>query len=218
MISLMEIITLLPEEEGIEHEEHEEDVEHEEDGEHEEEYDEHEEEYDEHVWTSPKNAILIVKAIAERLSAIDENNAEKYRENAEKYISELNILDEKFNELSKKTDKKTLIFGDRFPFLYLAREYGFDYKSAFSGCSEQTEASVATIASLIEIARNADAKVIFAVDFSNGKLAKMIADEAGAKVEYLYSAHTVASSDMENGKGYLEIMQQNLEKISEALG
>ena len=204
MLSLMEVAFLLPEEEGIEHEHGDED--------------EHEDEYDEHVWTSPKNAIAIVSAISQKMCALDGKNADKYRENTEKYVSELEALDEKFASLSEGAKGKMLIFGDRFPFLYLAREYGFEYRSAFSGCSAQTEASAATIAALIDVSREEDAKVIFAVDFSNGKLAKMIADEVGAKVEFLYSAHTVAASDMEKGVGYLDIMEQNLEKISEALG
>lgn len=205
VLSLMETVSLLCEEEGIEHEEHS----HGDDGE--------EEEYDEHVWTSPKNAIIIVKEMTERISALDRENEKVYRENAEAYLEELSRLDADFDSLGKKAEGKTLIFGDRFPFLYLARAYGFEYRSAFSGCSAQTEASVATVCTLIDLAKEADAKVIFAVDFSNGKIAQTIASEVGAKVSYLYSCHNIAASDMEKGVGYLELMRQNLDRIAEAL-
>ena len=39
-------------------------------------------EYDEHVWTSPKNAVLISRAIEKNLCDIDPENAASYQENA----------------------------------------------------------------------------------------------------------------------------------------
>jgi len=40
---------------------------------------------------------------------------------------------------------KTLLFGDRFPFRYMADDYGLKYFAAFAGCSAETEASFQTI-------------------------------------------------------------------------
>lgn len=172
--------------------------------------------YDEHVWTSPKNAILIVEAIKDRLCELDESNAEIYRTNAEAYIKELTALDVRFEALALEMAGQPLVFGDRFPFLHLAEAYGFNYTSPFSGCSAHTEASVAEISAVIERADKAKSKVIFAVDFSNGKLAKTIADEVGAGVERLYSCHTLKKEDFDMGIGYVQLMERNLTAIEKA--
>lgn len=178
----------------------------------------HEGEYDEHVWTSPKNAMLIVSKLTEKLCVIDEENSDIYRLNSEKYISDLASLDAMFSELQKNSSERTLIIGDRFPFAYLVDAYDFKYASPFKGCSSHTEPSVSDVASVVEIARGEGAKVVFSVDFSNEKLAGTIASETGAEVKRLYSCHTVSASDFENGVGYIDLMLQNLKNIEEAIG
>lgn len=178
---------------------------------------EHDHEHDEHVWTSPKNAAAIVNAITERLCSIDAENADIYRRNAEKYTAELKDLDGEFEAIAAKAGGQTLIFGDRFPFLYLAEAYGIEYASPFRGCSSHTEASMAEIADVIEKARELGTKTVFSVDFSNEKLASTIASEIGASVKRLYSCHTASKDDIENGNGYIELMRMNLESISSAL-
>ena len=99
ILALMEIVELVEEEiiEGMEdHDDHEHDgffarlfsfFKH----------DDHDEEgYDEHVWTSPKNAILIVREITEQLCKADPDNAVFFRQNAAAYIDYLRELDAAF--------------------------------------------------------------------------------------------------------------------------
>ena len=75
---------------------------------------------------------------------------------------------------------------------------------------------MAEIAAVIEKARDIGAKTVFAVDFSNEKLAKTIAEEVGGTVEKLYSCHAASKGDIEKGNGYLELMRMNLESIEKA--
>ena len=49
--------------------------------------------------------------------------------------------------------RKTVLFGDRFPFRYLTDDYGLDYYAAFVGCSAETEASFKTVKFLAEKVR-----------------------------------------------------------------
>lgn len=176
----------------------------------------HDHSHDEHVWTSPKNAILIVKALCEALSETDPENAHIYEKNAEKYLESLSQLDESFEALALQIGEKPIILGDRFPFLYLSNAYGLKFVSPFKGCSSHTEASMAEMASVIERAREEGAKTIFSVDFSNEKMAKTIADEVGASVLRLYSCHTASGDDIKNGNGYIEIMEKNLAALATA--
>ena len=207
LIALMDIVPLLENENGHGGEQHSDHTHSEEE--------KHDHTHDEHVWTSPKNAVMIVERLAEELCALDEENSEIYRSNADSYIKRLVELDHALAALAGKAEK-TLIFGDRFPFLYLTKEYGFKYTSPFSGCSSDTEASMAEIADVIAVAKREKAAVVFSVDFSNEKLAKNIAQEAGAKVLRLYSCHTLGGEDVKNGVGYIELMQKNLNSLEEA--
>ena len=59
--------------------------------------------------------------------------------------------------------------------------------------------------------------VVFNIEFSNGKIADSICDATGAKKMTLHSCHNVSANDFANGVSYLSIMEQNVDKIREAL-
>lgn len=172
-------------------------------------------ENDEHVWTSPKNAILISEKITDCLCEIDAKNSEKYKENFESYKGELTALDNQFRESIKKD--AVLIIADRFPFRYLANEYGFDYFAAFPGCSTESDPSAATMAFLENKTKEINASAVFYTEFSSQKVADTICESAGVKKLMLHSCHNVSLSDFENGATYLSLMKQNLKNIQEAL-
>src|SRR5574344_76399 len=65
----------------------------------EEETSEEEIEYDEHIWTSPVNAIKIVKAIKDKIVKTDKNNSDLYESNASSYIIYELALDSYKSEL-----------------------------------------------------------------------------------------------------------------------
>ncbi len=174
-------------------------------------------EYDEHIWTSPVNAIKLVNGIKDKLSMIHPENEDFYTKNAAAYTSHLSNIDQKIRDIVKSSNKKELIFGDRFPFRYLVDEYNLDYYAAFPGCSEQTEASNKTIAFLINKAKSDNIKTILKIELTSDKLAKTIADEADAKVMTLNAAHNISSDDFEKGLTYADIMENNIKVLKEAL-
>lgn len=180
---------------------------------------EHEDEpaYDEHVWTSPRNAKLIVQKIADTLCAVDTPNAAVYRQNAQNYTAELDKLDADFRALLGGAQRKTLIFGDRFPFRYFADAYGLNYFAAFPGCSTETEASAATVKFLIDKVKAEKIPVVFHIELSNEKMANTVAEASGAKIMLLHSAHNISKADFEKGLTYLELMKQNVLNLKEAL-
>lgn len=177
----------------------------------------HEEEIDEHVWTSPKNAILIVEKIEKVLSDKDKKNSKEYLDNSVAYINKLKTLDNKFKEIAKSGKRKTILFGDRFPFRYFSDDYGLKYFAAFSGCSTESEASAATVAFLTNKVKEEQIPVVFTIEFSNGKIADSICDATGAKKLTLHSCHNVSADEFASGVSYLSIMEQNLEPLKEAL-
>ena len=179
--------------------------------------DEEEEEYDEHVWTSPRNVIAISRAITDKVHKIDPENYSLYESNYSSYKFKLEELDNSFKDVVNNSNRKELIFADRFPFRYFVDDYGLGYYAAFPGCSSETEASSKTISFLINKVKEDNIPVILTIEFSNKKIANTISNETGAKVLEFNSAHNISKEDFEKGKTYLDIMNDNLKVLKEAL-
>lgn len=177
----------------------------------------HEEEMDEHVWTSPRNAIAIVYAVAERLAAIRPEQAEAYRSNAASYTQQIGEIDLAFRDVVANAKRDLIIFGDRFPLRYFAAEYGLRYDAAFPGCSEDSEPSVRTVISLVDTVRAEDVPVVFHIEYSSQKTARILAEETGAQLRLFHGCHTVAAAELEAGATYVSLMRQNVEVLKEAL-
>ena len=196
------------------HESHEHKHDHE-SHEHKHDHDEEEEgpEIDEHVWTSPKKAMEIVKKIAEVASEIDVAEKNKIDDNAEKYVAEIAQVDK---DLHQAIDGKIseIVVADRFPFRYFADEFGLKYAAAFSGCSEQTEASAKTISFLINKVKQDKVKKFYKIELSNGKIAETVSKDTGAEVLELHSAHNVTVDDFSKGVTYVDLMKRNLSALS----
>lgn len=174
-------------------------------------------ETDEHVWTSPQNAIVIVNRIGEVLESLDGNHLEIYRGNRKQYIEKLEKLNQQFREITSQAPRKTLIFGDRFPFRYFADAYGLSYYAAFPGCASDTEPSAATMAFLINMVEKEKVPVILKMELSNENISKAIAESTNTKVKTFYSCHNLTARQLEKGETYLSLMEKNVETLKEAL-
>lgn len=180
-----------------------------------------EEEDDEHVWTSPKNAMEITKRIAEELYALDPAHREEYRTNLDAYLGQLAELDRQYREITEEAARQghsLLLFGDRFPFRYLAQEYGLQYYAAFPGCASDTEPSAAVMAFLIRKAREEQIPVVLKMELSSDQIARAVAEASGAEVRVLYSCHNLTAEQFEAGESYLSMMQENAGTLRAALG
>ena len=177
-------------------------------------------EYDEHVWLSLKNAEVLTERLADALAEADPACTDSYRENAKQYAEKLAALDKEFAETVAAAPKKTVLFGDRFPFRYLTDDYGLDYYAAFAGCSAETEASFETIVFLTEKADELDLGAVLTIENSDQKIAKTIASGTKTKdqkVLVMDSMQSVTAADAAGGRDYLERMRGNLEVLKEAL-
>lgn len=176
-----------------------------------------EKEWDEHVWTAPVNAISIVKAMTAELVQIDPANATTYQTNSDAYVKQLEALDQSFWDVVNSAAHKTVVFADRFPARYFVEEFGLDYYAAFPGCSADTEASAATIASLIDHVKSENIPVVFYIEMSNQQMANTVAEETGAKTMLFHTCHNVTKAEYESGATYLSLMQNNVAALKAAL-
>ena len=101
---------------------------------------------------------------------------------------------------------------------YFVEEYGLDYYAAFPGCADDAEPSARTVAFLIDKVRAEGVRAVFYIEFSNEKMADIICEETGCEKLLFHSCHNVSADELRAGVGYLDLMEQNLASIKEALG
>ncbi len=182
--------------------------------------DEDEIEYDEHVWLSLKNTQMICSAIAQALAQLDEENADSYAANAIAYQEKLAELDSRYEAVCSEAAKKTLLFGDRFPFRYLTDDYGLSYFAAFNGCSAETEASFETIVFLANKVDELGLSCVLTIETSDQKIANTIiqnTEQQNQQVLVLNSMQSITKDDIQNGVTYLTIAEENLLILETAL-
>ena len=174
-------------------------------------------EYDEHIWTSPVNAIKMVRTIENVLKEADPQNANFYASSADEYVGKLEQLDQEFRTVRAEAIHDIIIMGDKFPLRYFADEYDLRYRAAFSGCSSDTEPSAKTIAYLIDKIREEKLPAVYYLELSSHRVAEIISEETGAKPLLFHSCHNVTRREFENGVTYLELMEQNVINLREGL-
>ena len=205
-----------------EHEHHHDHDEHAEEHEHHHHHDHEEEvENDEHVWLSLKNAEILVQKIAAELAKLDPAHASIYAENANAYVAKIQSLDNEYRATVDGAARKTVLFGDRFPFRYMVDDYGIKYYAAFVGCSAESEASFETIAFLAGKMDSDSLPAILTIEKGNKKIATAILaaskNSKDAQILTINSMQSVTEQQIAEGLDYLSIMQTNLDVLKKAL-
>ena len=178
---------------------------------------EDEPEYDEHIWTSPKNAAKMVLAVGEALAGIDPDHGTTYARNAELYADAIDGIDAEIEALVAGAARKTLVFADRFPFVYFTRAYGLEYLAAFNSCTADTEPSAQILMALIQKVAGESIPVIYTIELSTQAIARTVSEETGAQILTLHSMQTVSQAEFDAGETYVSLMRKNLEALKAGL-
>lgn len=177
-------------------------------------------EYDEHIWLSIRNAEIMVKNIEKAIEQLDSDNAKVYQTNAENYIKKLDTLDKQYANTIQNAKYKAILFGDRFPFRYMADDYDLKYYAAFAGCSAETMAGFETVTFLAKKADELRLPVILTIENSDGRIAEAVKSNTtkkNQKILAMNSLQSVTKEQLADGITYLQVMQENLSVLSEAL-
>lgn len=177
-------------------------------------------EYDEHIWLSIRNAEIMVKNIEKAIEQLDSDNAKVYQNNAENYIKKLDTLDKQYANTIQNAKYKAILFGDRFPFRYMADDYDLKYYAAFAGCSAETMAGFETVTFLAKKADELRLPVILTIENSDGRIAEAVKSNTtkkNQKILAMNSLQSVTKEQIADGITYLQVMQENLSVLSKAL-
>ena len=170
---------------------------------------------DPHYWVSLNNYILMTEAITKIFIEKDAENKDFYTQNSNNYLAKVKALKEKYDStLSTCTNKKILVNHDAFG--YFADDYNVEQHS-ISGMSPDDKPSAKQIAQLIELVKNEKINTVFFEEFASPKIAQTIAKATNVKIDALRPAENISKEENKKGYGYLQIMEDNLEKLKFAM-
>ena len=168
---------------------------------------------DPHVWLDLSYDQGIVTRIAQALSSIDPENGDHYRANAFTYNEKLQALDEKYRVALTACRHRTLVLGGHSAFSYLAKRYGLEEIPLY-GVSADAQPTPRRLAEVVEIARDLKAKYIFIETLVSPKLARVVAEEIGARTLVLNPGANMTQEQFDRGLTFLSILEENLETLS----
>lgn len=170
---------------------------------------------DPHYWVSLNNYILMTESMTKLFIEKDAENKDFYTQNSNNYLAKVKALKEKYDStLSTCTNKKILVNHDAFG--YFADDYGVKQYS-ISGMSPEDKPSAKQISELINLVKNEKINTVFFEEFASPKVAQTIAKASNVKTDALRPAENITKEENKKGYGYLQIMEENLEKLKFAM-
>ena len=140
-------------------------------------------ETDGHVWLDTGNASLLVRSVAERLSALDPANATRYAANAEATIGRLAALDARLKaQLAPVAGRPYVVFHDAHQ--YFEHRYGLSPAGAITVDPERPPGAK-RMAALRDRLKSAQAACVFGEPGTPAATAGMLAQSAGARLGQL---------------------------------
>ena len=124
---------------------------------------------------------------------------------------------EEIRQIVDNASRRTLVFADRFPFVYLAREYGLDCLAAFPSCTADTEPSAQVVMSLIDRVVSEGIPAVYTIELSTQAIARTVSEETGAKILTLHSMQTVTQDEFDAGESWVSLMEKNVQALREGL-
>ena len=154
------------------------------------------------------------------MGELDPDHKDVYTANVSTYLQKLDQLNQRYQQAVDSAARKTVLFGDRFPFRYLVDDYGLTYYAAFAGCSAESEASFETVSFLAKKVDELALPCVLTIEGTQHKIAETIVQntkEKNQKILTMDSMQATTSDDVKAGTTYLSVMEKNLGVLKEAL-
>lgn len=171
------------------------------------------EDFDPHYWLDSENMIKMTEVLSAELSKAFPQDRESFTVNAKIYIEKLKELDEKYIQVLQECKQREIVVNHN-AFAYLSARYDF-YTHSVTGLSADEQVSAKKMKEITDLVKEEDIKIIFFESFVSDRVAQTIAKETGAEVSSLQPLANV--TEEESKRGYITLMQENLEKLSKAM-
>ncbi len=169
---------------------------------------------DPHIWQDPLMVITMVNNITTSLCAKDAVNCVFYQNNAQNYTKKLQELNDKyaliFNNIPKE---QRVIITTHKAFNYLAYRYNIKIFAPFN-IDSHAEPSAKDLAKLSDLITSAKIKAIFTENITNNTIIKEIAKQHNLNISGVLYSDSLANEDAST---YLELIEHNLEVISQSM-
>ena len=163
-----------------------------------------------HLWLNPRLMMRYADKVADALAALDPAGATTYRQQAEAYKAQLADLDADIRAaLAEVPSRKVVTLHPAWD--YFAQEYGLEVVGVIQPTPGQ-EPSPAAIAALVAQMRAEGVTVVIVETQPTPPAARVVADEAGARVVYMEPLGGPPPLD-----SYLGLMRTNVQALVEAL-
>jgi zinc transport system substrate-binding protein len=170
---------------------------------------------DPHVWLDPVLARSMVETIRAGLAQVDPAHAAAYTDNARAFTARLHALDGAFRAGLRSCARHEIVTSHG-AFAYLARRYGLTVVPVM-GLDPEAEPTPSQLAAIVRFAREKKVQYIFFETLMSPKLAETLAREIGARTLVFNPIEGVTLAEQAAGKGYLELMEENLKNLRLAL-
>lgn len=173
---------------------------------------------DEHIWLSLENPLAVCEALAHAMGELDPDNKTAYLSSLADYSEKITVLHDGYLAAAESAKYKTLVFADRFPFVYLMNELGIEYLAAFPGCSSETSASFETVITLAgEVDRLGLGCVLVLEDSADG-IAPTVIENTKSKSAQILAIDSMQIYSGDESFDYIEAMYKNLAAFKQAFG
>ncbi len=171
---------------------------------------------DPHVWLDFAIDKKIIDTIVELFSQIEPENGELFKRNGIVYKKKLEECDRRYREELGRCKNRTFVLGGHSAFGYLAQRYSLQQVSLY-GISPDSRPTPKQLVRIVELAKAHQVHVIYFEVYVSGELAKVIAEEIGAKTLMLNPAANLTVEQAKTNITFLEIMDQNLVSLKKGL-
>lgn len=171
---------------------------------------------DPHIWLDFSIDQRIIDSIVGMFSKIEPENSELFERNGTVYKQKLEECDRRFKTELSRCKSNTFILGGHAAFGYLARRYNLHQVSLY-GVNPDSRPTPKQLVRVVELAKKHQISVIYFEVYVSDDLAKVIANEVGAKTLVLNPAANLTIEQIQANVSFLDIMSQNLENLKKGL-
>ena len=170
---------------------------------------------DPHFWLDPRRMIEAVAAVTDALVDVAPDDADTFEANATRYIEELEALDDELSSGLGECARREIVTAHA-AFSYLAERYELT-QLAIAGLSPEAEPDADRLAELSDEIEANGVTTVFYEELVDPEVAETLAREAGVRTAVLSPIEGLTEEQLDAGKGYADVMRDNLAALRRAL-